>query len=67
MLKKTLMCPLNSVNSQKELKTELKTKKLFGIKLDFHYLYTLRYREGFYYLKVFSIISQNRENGRIYT
>ena len=67
MLKKTPICPSNSVKIQKERKNSLISKNLFGLKFIKHYWYILRYRDGFYEIEISSIISQKRENGGIYT
>ena len=67
MLKKALICPSISVNSQKIKKTELKTKNLLGFPKSKNRCIFLRYQEGFWYIHFSPIISQNQENGGIYT
>ena len=61
------ICNSNLVNFQKSGKTGLKIQKLTGLEFNKNWLYFLRYREGYWYIKILPIISQNKENRRIYS
>jgi len=67
MLKKALICPSNSVKIQISKKIELKTKNLEPLSKIKKSLIFLRYRDGYFHITILPIISQNQENGGIYT
>lgn len=67
MVEKTLICPSNSVNSQKQRKKGLKSRNLFEVLKSQSRLIFLRNRDEKSKFHFNPIISQKKENGGVYT
>jgi len=60
------ICNSILVNLQKEGKISIKTQKIKGLGFKRGCAYFLNFQDGFFNIKIYSIISLNQENRRIY-
>ena len=63
---KAHICNFVLVNRQKEGLISIKTQKIKGLGFKRGCAYYLRFQEGFFNIQIYSIISLNQENRRIY-